>query len=80
VPDIQRFSVTLGGANVNHPFPEVTVRMDVCNSQTGAVIRSFQNGNALTLRQILGTLTAEQRQAWAQEAVMLAIRMTGRLD
>ena len=62
MPDIQNFSVTaLSNANVNVPRWSIECRV-VESRAGGAVLADFTGGNAITFPNVLGQLTAADRQ------------------
>ena len=74
MPDLQNFSVTRTGNTVNG-IPEYAIEGQVCDSQSGAVLRDFTGANGVKFPQILATVTAAQRDVLVQLLVRELIRI-----
>ena len=72
MPDLQHFSVTRSGANVQvgpsalTTAPEFVISGQLCDSTSGAVLADFTGANAIHVPAVLATLTAAQHDELLQ--------------
>lgn len=75
MPDFQNFSITgLASASVN--VPRFRVELQICDSQTGAVLLDYTGANAITFPNDLPTLfpTAAERLDFARDIAHLLVK------
>lgn len=73
MPDLQQFSVARNGTATLTNAPRWTISFQVCDSQTGAVIRDFTGANSFTFPQVFAQFDAATQDAmvakWCQDLI-----------
>lgn len=69
MPDLQNFSIVRTGT-ASLTVPVWTVSGQICDSSSGAVLRDFTGGNAVSFPQVLGSLSQTQQDEFVQTVIL----------